>query len=164
MSALVLLENSTVKYYREIKTQHNYLIYWELMCWLLTDKEESEGGEIVKQHNCPNLSFSCPPSFETFTAQRDVSCTAERDPKEHKCISAAEWVCEGGWAGHCLRTPLPMPATPPGSNNSCALLCFYHVCTHRSPGTSQERELLLSQFTQWEKLQQATDLWDQPAA
>lgn len=59
-SVLVLIENSTVKYYREIKTQNNYLIYWELMCWSLTDKEESEGGEIVKRHNCPQPELKLP--------------------------------------------------------------------------------------------------------
>lgn len=36
---------------------------------------------------------------------------------------------------------------------------FAHVDLQR---TSQERELL-SRFTQGERLQQATDLWDQPA-
>ena len=56
-SVLILLEKSTVKYYREIKTQYNDFIDWELMSWSLIDKEESEGGEIFKKHDCPQLEL-----------------------------------------------------------------------------------------------------------
>lgn len=55
------------------------------MSWSLIDREESEGGEIVKQHNSSQLELKLS-SFLWDSQLRNVSCTAEMNASEHKCI------------------------------------------------------------------------------
>lgn len=103
-----------MKYYTEIKSQYNDLIYWELMSWYFIDMEESEGGKIVKEHNCPSLSSSCPLPLETFISHRHELHGRDR----HQWTQMHRYWCVGVWGRLGRALPKNLASFPSASHFS----------------------------------------------
>lgn len=112
----------------------------------MTRKNQRE-VKLLSNVTAPSSSLSYSLSFETSTAHRGISCSVEMGISAHKCISAGEWTCEGGWAGLFQSIPSQCQLSQCCKNTYTVVQCSYHVCTHASPSTLQEREQLSSQIT-----------------